>query len=221
MGRMKTGWVLLMTLVCMTLLVGFADTAKADPAEDLVKAKEKLVHDALKKTTKDGTPEHEAKREKIRGIINTFFDFEELGRRSLSVHWNERTDDERKQFLTKLQRLIENSYLDRIVGHADYEVRFMGARDMTDHKIVRMKIKSGKQIARVEFKLLTKESRWVVFDMMIDDVSLLENYRTQFSKIIRKKGFGEVLVKMDKKLAGQEDADLGAAPGSEKKTKTP
>ncbi len=216
MGRMKTGVSLVMSLVCMMVLLGLSSAAWADPAEDLVKAKEKQVRAALKQNTKEGTPAHEAKREKIRGIINTFFDFEELGKRSLSVHWNERTDEERKQFLTKLQRLIENSYLDRIVGHADYQVRFMGARDMTDHKIVRMKIKSGKQVARVEFKLLEKEARWVVFDMMIDDVSLLENYRTQFSKIIRKKGFAEVLVKMDKKLSGQEDKDLGSAPGSGK-----
>ena len=166
----------------------------------MVQQREKVVRKILAVPTTKGTDAHRRKENRLRENINELFDFEELGKRSLVRHWDGLAAEQRGEFVSLLQRLIEKNYLLKIAESTRYKLKWGGEIDENDYKVVRFKIKSGKYEAVIHLRLIEKNGRFVVFDMLIDDVSLMENYRSQFNKIIRKKGFDKLLEKMRRKL---------------------
>ena len=181
-------------------LVLAAATAWASPAGDLCQKKEKVIRGIVATQTTPGTPAHQKKEDQLRVTINEMFDFEELGTRSLAFYWDTLTDTQKRDFLDTLKALIEKNYLLKITKTASYQVKWYADLKEEEWMTVRFKVKSGKYMAAIQFRMIEKNGRWVVFDMLIDDVSLLENYRSQFNKIIRNEGFDKMLDKMKRKL---------------------
>ncbi len=191
----------LLLFFIVALFVSFASSfAYAGTALQLAKQKEKVVRKIISVKTEKGTPAHTAKEDKLRVEINQLFDFKELTRRALARHWEGESEADLKEFTDTLQALIEKNYLLKAAGKADYQVKWFPQVKDADHVVVRHKLKSGTHVTKIMYKMMQKEGRWVVFDMVIDDVSLLENYKAQFNRIINKKGFAKLLEKMKKKL---------------------
>jgi phospholipid transport system substrate-binding protein len=141
------------------------------------------------------------RRAAVRRIANDIFDFEETARRSLGRHWQARTAAERDQFVQLFSDLLERSYISKVEVYGGEKIQYLG--DAVD----------GEQ-ARVQTKLLTKSSsdipieyrmhrktgdRWLVYDVVIEGVSLVANYRTQFNKIIQTSSYQELVKKMKTK----------------------
>jgi len=154
------------------------------------------------------SPEADAKRTEMRKIVSGFLDFDELARRSLGKHWDHLTDKQRTEFVATLRDLIERSYIKQIHGSPDYQLDFDketvegNTADVTAtlHSVVR-----GKKVdVAIEYKLLAKGSHWLVYDVITDDQSMLENYRAEFNKIINKESFDALLKRMKKKLEEKE-----------------
>jgi len=197
---MKRFSMFLTLAMALILLCAISLPASAGEALDLMKKKEAVVRQIISVKTVNGTPEHTVKENKLRAEINTLFDFEELGRRALAEHWAGKNPAELQDFLKTLQALIEKNYLLKAASKASYEVMWFPEVVEADHTLVRHKLKSGDYFAKLQYKLIKKNDRWVVYDMVIDDVSLLENYKSQFNRIILKKGFTKLIEKMKKKL---------------------
>ncbi len=167
----------------------------------LMKKTERKIRRILAVKTKKGTKKHRAKKLALKRVINRLFDFKELARQSLDEHWNEISESERKEFVDLLQKLIEKNYLMRISEHTKYRAKFTHYECDGKTARVTVKVKSGKYEFEFQFVLYkTSKGKWAIFDMVIDDVSLIENYRSQFNKIIKKSGFKKLLTKMRKKL---------------------
>jgi phospholipid transport system substrate-binding protein len=154
------------------------------------------------------SPEADAKREEMRKIVAGFLDFEELARRSLGKHWDNLTPKQRADFVATLRDLIERSYIKQIHGSPNYDLVFEKETingteaDVTAtlHSVVR-----GKKVdVAIEYKLLAKDNRWLVYDVITDEQSMLENYRAEFNKIINKESFDALLKRMKKKLEEKE-----------------
>jgi len=192
----------LRTLMLLAVLVLFAlpQTAYAGKVNDVMKAKEKEVAKLLAKPTTKGTEAHTQKEQTLQKTINELFDFDELGMRALDIHWDDITDAQRTDFIATLRALIEKNYLLRITGTTTYQIKWYDEYVSEGVTVVRFKIKSGKYRAAIQFKVFEKAGKPYIFDMLIDDVSLLESYRSQFNKIIKKDGFDKLMEKMKKKL---------------------
>jgi phospholipid transport system substrate-binding protein len=154
------------------------------------------------------SPEADAKRGEMRKIVAGFLDFEELARRSLARHWDGLSAKQRTEFVTTLRDLIERSYIKQIHGSPNYDLAFDKETidgheaDVTAtlHSMAR-----GKKVdVAIEYKLLAKEGQWLVYDVITDEQSMLENYRAEFSKIINKESFDALLKRMKKKLEEKE-----------------
>jgi phospholipid transport system substrate-binding protein len=154
------------------------------------------------------SPEADAKREEMRKIVAGFLDFEELARRSLARHWDGLSAKQRTEFVSTLRDLIERSYIKQVHGSPNYEMAFDketidgNEADVTAtlHTVAR-----GKKVdVSMEYKLLAKDSRWLVYDVITDEQSMLENYRAEFSKIINKESFDALLKRMKRKLEEKE-----------------
>jgi phospholipid transport system substrate-binding protein len=151
------------------------------------------------------SPEAEARNADIQKIVGSFLDFEEVARRSLAKHWDGLSPKQRTEFVKTLRELIERNYLRQLYGQPDYTLKLteekISGSDATVIGSLLAKAKGKKVTMALEYKLVRKNNRWVVYDIITDDLSLLENYRAEFNKVIQKESFETLLTKMKKKLA--------------------
>ena len=134
----------------------------------------------------------------VRKIANDIFDFSETAKRSLGRHWQARTPAEQSEFVLLFSDLLERSYLSKIELYGGEKIQYLSdAVENGDQAKVLTKIvaRQGSEIP-IEYRMHKKGERWLVYDVMIEGVSLVSNYRTQFNKIIQTSSFQELVKKM-------------------------
>jgi len=165
----------------------------------------KLVDDpALRDKPKD-------KRVAVRRIADDIFDFGETAKRSLGRHWAARTQAERDEFVKLFGDLLERSYISKIELYGGEKIQYVGDKIEGDQASVLSKLltKTGTDVP-IEYRMLKKGDRWLVYDVIIEGVSLVSNYRTQFNKIIQTSSFAELVKKMKSR---QEEMGSAADAG--------
>jgi phospholipid transport system substrate-binding protein len=148
-------------------------------------------------------PSHEAlRRERIRKAVDELCDWEEMSRRSLGRHWTRRSEQEKKEFVQLFGQLLERTYIDRVEGYSGEKVDYTGDRTDGDYAEVDVKImtKQNTEIP-VVYKMRSKDQKWWVYDIIIEGVSLVNNYRTQFSEILARSSYDALVKKLKEKVA--------------------
>jgi phospholipid transport system substrate-binding protein len=141
------------------------------------------------------------RRTAVRKVADEIFDFTETARRSLARHWLQRSPAERKEFVDLFANLLERSYISKIELYNGEKFAYLGDTIDGDQATVRTKIltKQGSEIP-IDYKMLRGPGdRWLVYDVMIEGVSLIANYRTQFNKIIQTSSYQELIHRMKTK----------------------
>jgi phospholipid transport system substrate-binding protein len=153
-----------------------------------------LEDPAMKKET------HGRRRAAVRKVADDIFDFQETARRSLARHWHPRTPAEQAEFVKLFADLLERSYISRIELYGGEKIIYVSDSLDGDAAVVRTKIitKTGTEVP-VEYRMLRRGDRWVVYDVIIEGVSLVANYRSQFNKIIQTSSYPELVRKMKAK----------------------
>ena len=153
----------------------------------------KILDDAEMK--KDGRGKD--RRLAVRKIADDIFDFQETAKRSLGRHWTTRSPAEREEFVKLFSDLLERSYISKIELYGGEKIAYLGDTLDGDQALVRTRIvtKGGAEVP-VEYRMLKKGERWLVYDVVIEGVSLVANYRTQFNKIIQTSSYAELVKKM-------------------------
>ena len=138
-----------------------------------------------------------ARRAAVRKIADEIFDFPETAKRSLARHWQPRTPAERDEFVKLFADLLERSYISKIELYGGEKIAYLGDSVDGDGATVRTKIvtKGGAEVP-IEYRMLKRGERWLVYDVIIEGVSLVANYRTQFNKIIQTSSYAELVKKM-------------------------
>jgi phospholipid transport system substrate-binding protein len=148
--------------------------------------------------------EHKARERRVavRKIAEEIFDFSETAKRSLGRHWLQRTPAERKEFVDLFADLLERSYLSKIELYNGEKIAYLGDAIDGEQATVRTKIvtRQGTEIP-VDYKMARQHDRWLVYDVVIEGVSLIANYRTQFNKIIQTSSYQELVRKIKTKQA--------------------
>jgi phospholipid transport system substrate-binding protein len=140
------------------------------------------------------------RRAAVRKIANDIFDFGETARRSLGRHWPPRTPAEREEFVELFADLLERSYISKVELYGGEKIQYLGDTIEGDQAKVQTKLltKGGNEIP-IEYRMHKKGDRWLVYDVVIEGVSLIANYRTQFNKIIQTASYQELVKKMKAK----------------------
>lgn len=164
----------------------------------------KQTVDAVIEVLKDKELKKPAKtaerRSKIRRIVGERFDFEEMSRRSLGQHWKKRTAEEQKEFISLYSDLLENTYIKKIERYEDEKIVYGEEKTEGAYSSVRTRIVTGKEVEiPIEYRLLRKDGKWEVYDVVIEGVSLVNNYRNQFNSIIRSHSYEELVKRMKNK----------------------
>jgi phospholipid transport system substrate-binding protein len=144
------------------------------------------------------------RRTKIRQTVLQRFGFEEMSRRALGVHWQKLTPQERQEFVQLFTDLLERSYIDKIEGYRGNPQNIKYTKETIDkdgYASVRSEILNQRDMnVEVEYRLLQRDGNWEVYDIVIEGVSLVNNYRTQFNKIIQEGSYANLLKQMKLKL---------------------
>ena len=148
-------------------------------------------------------------RDKIWAIVDDSFDFEEVSRRALARNWKSFSADQREAFAVVFSKMLGNIYVDRIQsGFSDQKVEFTDEilHESRPLAIVKTFIVSDQNKIPVDYSLKKKDDRWWVYDVKVEGVSLIKNYRTQFNDILRKESPDQLIERLKEKVAEQEEA---------------
>lgn len=154
----------------------------------------KILDDpALKDRPKD-------RRTAVRQVANDIFDFGETAKRALGRHWSQRTPTEQQEFVQLFADLLERSYISKIELYGGEKIQYVGDKIEGGLATVTSKLltKSGSEVP-IEYRMLKKGDKWLVYDVVIEGVSLVSNYRTQFNRIIQTSSFEDLVKKMKTK----------------------
>ena len=144
----------------------------------------------------------EERKQSVRRTIDGRFDWEELARRSLAQYWVQRTPDEKKEFIQLYRELLARTYLNKVQDYSGETVRYEGESIESNYATVKIRILTSKNTEiPVDYRVMKKESNWLVYDISIEGVSLVNNYRSQFNSILQKSTYQELVKKLkDKSL---------------------
>ena len=193
-----------LAIFAIVLTLPVARTATAGPPTDQLRRSIDLVL----RTLADPELKKEAKtaerRAMIRAVANDIFDFAEISQRSLGRHWQARTPAEREEFVRLFGDLLEHSYITKIESYSDEKIQYAGEIVDGDQALVKTRIvtKQGTEIP-VDYRTALKGERWRAYDVNIEGVSLIANYRTQFNTIIQRTGYPDLVTKLQAKQAAR------------------
>lgn len=194
-------------LVWFAIVLGVSFWSSPSSAEGAATVTVRRANDTLKELLKKkvppGGPEEKKLTSEVTTRLGTFLDVDELGRRALRDHWSKLNAEQRRDFTKLLRELVEANYLKALRARLDYEVAY--ADEATTSSGVRVAtevhaLRNGrKQTMSIDYVLHKQNDDWRVFDLVTDGVGLVENYRSQFNKVIAKEGVDGLLARMRKK----------------------
>jgi phospholipid transport system substrate-binding protein len=143
-------------------------------------------------------------RDQIWKAVDVIFDFEEVSKRALARNWRKFSDSEKKKFTDVFGTFLGNTYMDKIQGEYHNEKIVYGDEKIIDDKwaLVRTKIKREALEIPVDYKMKLIDGHWKVYDVVIESVSLIKNYRTQFNTILKKQTPAQLIERLEKKSVG-------------------
>jgi phospholipid transport system substrate-binding protein len=192
-------------IVAAGLVLAGAPAARAGaPTEQL-----RAYSDRVVKILEDPSLRPQDRRAAVRRVATEVFDVEETARRALGQHWAQRTPAERTEFVGLFADLLETTYISRIDEYGGERIQYTSEQIDGDNAVVRARIvtRKGSEVP-VESRLLRRGERWLVYDVLIENVSLIANYRSQFDRIIRTASFQELV----RRLRARADVAPGPAP---------
>jgi phospholipid transport system substrate-binding protein len=163
----------------------------------------------IKSSLFEGGPSLQQRRDEILAITEEYFDFEEMGRRSLGRSWRDVAPESRQEFLQLFKQLLFNVYVRRIEASVSPTTTTLydGETVQGRYALVRTRVAGANHPeVRIEYRLLLDEAQWKVYDVVIEGVSLVSNYREQFSSILSSNDFESLLKLLRERVAAQSDS---------------
>lgn len=187
----------------------------------LAEAPDKLVlntFDNVKAKLKEkGALSEEEIDKDLKKMVDNIFDFSAMARASLSSNWNKATAAERKEYIDLFSQLLFDTYLKRIkesIGDAKIKLEGVARNKEGDKAIVKTKVDNGKEVAAIQYRMKNVKGAWRIYDIVVENVGLVSNYRSEFSSIIRKDKMAGLLEKLRKKQTKSEASAAGAEQAS-------
>jgi phospholipid transport system substrate-binding protein len=195
-------WLCVGVLALAGVLVvgGSPAPAAAGVATDQLKGAVERVLKTLDDPTLKGEARLGERRAAVRKIANEIFDFGEIAKRSMARHWQPLSEGQRTEFVGLFADLLERSYISKIETYGGEKIQYTAERADGDYATVSTKIitKNGTEVP-VDYRMIKRTDRWLVYDVSIEGVSLVSNYRTQFNKIIQTTSYNELVSKLRNK----------------------
>jgi phospholipid transport system substrate-binding protein len=188
------------TIVFSLLLFFFFQEAVLASVDGPIRPMKETVEEILFILKSDKETEWNKTRQQISKIIQKRFDFQEQSRLVLTNHWKKINTEEKEQFISLFSKLQEHVYLNRLKDYSDEKIHFTKQIVKEEKAAVFSVIINDTEEIPIVYRMKKKQDKWFVYDVIIDGVSLVKNYRKQFSAIIEKEKFSGLIEKMEEKI---------------------
>ena len=179
------------------------------PASRFLKRKHDQAARLLRRAPRNDA-ERARRNDQLDGILSELLDYEAVSRQALGNTWDERSAEERTEFVSLLRRLVERSYQQSLERTLDYQIRWGDEASRGDAVVVSTTARSRRNRrapeVSIEYRMKGEGSRWVVVDVVTDGVSMVRNYRNQFARILRRDGWDGLITRMRSRL--EESGDI-------------
>lgn len=193
MGKTLAAW----------LLMAVAAAAPTMTPRDVVQSAVMRVLQTIgdtQPTPQSARPSPEKARLEIRRIATDLFDFDEVSRRALSRHWAARSSQEQAEFISLFTDLLERSYVGKIESYSGEKIVYTGELVDGDYATVRSRVVSKRRTeTALDYRLHRTGGRWKVYDVLIDGVSFVSTYRSEFNRIIQSSSWDDLMDRLRKK----------------------
>ena len=196
--------------IALVSITGSPGAATAGPATEALRPAVDRVLRILSDESLKGPAQAPARRRALREVMEGVIDFPEAARRALALHWQARSEAERAEFVALFKDLVTYSYIVTMEAYAGQTVAFAGETESDGIVMVHTKVEARQgPPASLEYRMHQREGRWLVYDVTVEGVSLVANYRAQFNTIVRSSSYAELLRRIRARVA-----ELTAPPGT-------
>jgi phospholipid transport system substrate-binding protein len=190
--------------LALSLTFNLALAVSGAQAETPTEAVQEVV-DGVIRVLKDpalqGPAKKRVRRERVKQVIDRRFDYEEMARRCLSRHWRSLAAGQRREFVRLFSQLLEASYAGKIENYHNQKVKFLREDiDDTDYAEVRTVVLGQNDRIPLNYRLIRTDQGWMIYDVEIEGVSLVSNYRSQFGRVISEGSYGELVRRLRTKI---------------------
>jgi phospholipid transport system substrate-binding protein len=187
--------------LCMMMVLFLATNVLAGVNNGVTDEVKKTVDEVVRIVSDKEMKKNDLKRRQaLKKTISIIFDYNEMAKRSLGKHWNQRTAAEKKQFTDLFASLLENSYASKIESYNNEKIVYLKETIDGEYAEVKSKVVTAKRDEfTLDYRMINQNGKWMVYDVVIEGVSLVSNYRTQFNKIISSNGYPELVKKLQTK----------------------
>ena len=205
-------------MVALDLRVAAAATPTAASPKATLQRLNGSCERLLRTKTEPGSAEEKRIKDEIKLRASELLDYTELCKRALGEHWDKMGEAKRTEFVSTLKELIERNYIRQLRTNLDYEVTYGDeSMDATEAKVatsLKLATKGKTTQVQIDYRMIKKpDGRWMVYDVITDELSLVRNYRTQFQRIIGGNNYDGLLSRMKNKLSEEQSKD-GTAPAA-------
>jgi len=194
--------------LCLSFSPGLINAAEIGPELQLKSSIDKLLL-VLRDENLKGPEKSQLRRERIAEVVFMQFNMQRMAKLSLGRGWRDLDAAQRDHFVENFRKLLAKSYVATIDGYAGEKISYLKEIIKGDKAEVRtLVIGSGKEIP-LNYKLKLKDGRWLIYDVIIENVSLVRNYRSQFIPIMKKSGYAGLVKQIEKKIASAEAKENG------------
>jgi phospholipid transport system substrate-binding protein len=185
----------------LLLLMESVSAAAGVPGDQVRQTTDKLLA-ILKDPQLKGESKKSERRHRLKEVLYQRFDFTEMAQRSLGSEWRRRSPEEQKEFVKLFTDLLERAYLDKIESYSGEDFQYLKEReDDNNYAQVDTKIVDNKgQEFSINYRLYNMKGDWKVYDVVIENVSIVNNYRAQFNRVLATSSYEELVNRMKGKL---------------------
>ena len=173
---------------------------------DTVQTNVNKVLDVLRDPKLKAESAKEIKKEKLETIYKQMFDEVELSRRTLAANWSKLNHDQQQEFIQLYRRVLEKAYMDQILSYSYTNEKIVFSKESMlskDRAEVQTKVITSSKEIPIFYRMILKDGTWKVYDVVVENVSLVQNYRSQFNSILAKNTPDQLLEILRKKVKGQ------------------
>jgi len=186
---------LISTMLCVLLLLPASAAMAGAPTESVSK-----TVDGVLALLRDSSLNKQQRRDKMRTLINDRFDFRAMSQRTLATNWKKASDEQKERFVKLFGQLIQNSYVGKIEAYTNETVKYASESVKDSRAVVDTFIVTKTVEIPINYKMVLRGSEWKVYDVVIEEVSLVSSYRSSYRNIVKKEGFDGLFAKMDAKI---------------------
>ena len=202
MKRKKFFGVALPVVVSIIIVCGKPNLVFAETATEILKgATDKIIDIVTDEKLKN---DKKLRMSKLHQVIDPVFSYEQMSMRSLAKNWKQRTPEEQKEFIRLFSKLLENSYASKLESYGKETINYLNEKVKGNYAMVKTEIIRSDGPVAIDYKFFKQRDDWMIYDFVIEGVSMVQNYRSQFNRIIKKESYEALRKKLDGKVTDLE-----------------